>query len=85
MIDNLYRLFVILRHKSGAVTPGAESPFGQNASVATPADMTELASCIESIFRTAAPGTNLHRFGYRLVTFDASEQNGKNSLVLYDK
>jgi hypothetical protein len=49
------------------------------------ADMTEPASCIIAIFLAAAPRTSLHPFRDWFVTFDTSEQYGKNPFVFFYK
>lgn len=53
--------------------------------MASVTDMTELASSVEAIFPAAAPWTNLHSLRDGFVTFDTSEQYGKNPFVFFNE
>jgi hypothetical protein len=43
--------------------------------------MAELAAGVKTIFFASTPWTNLHPFGYWLVTFETSKYNWENSAV----
>jgi hypothetical protein len=49
------------------------------------ANVAKLAGCVETIFATAAPRTNLHPFRYWLITIDTSKYYRENLAVSIDK
>ena len=60
------------RLKTRPVTPGAKTPFRQNALMATRANVTKTTSGIVPVAGTGAPGANRHGFVNGFVAFDTA-------------
>ena len=73
------------RSETRPETPRTETPLGQNAPVASRANVAEQSIRIEAVAVAAAPRTQHHALGYRLTAVDTPENDGNHCRVAFNE